>query len=85
MRGMTLYVVRNQLQQVAVLKLNARGTSGELVKVVTSNDFVVPTMVTAFGNSLYLPNARSTLRQLKTLRTGSRASIATDSPTNLNR
>ena len=60
MRGMSFYVVRNQLQQVAVLKLNARGTSGELVKVVTSNDFVVPTMVTAFGNSLYLPNARST-------------------------
>jgi hypothetical protein len=58
-RGMTLSVVRNQLQQVAVLELNARGTSGELVKVVTSNDFDVPTTVTAFGNSLYLPNARS--------------------------
>jgi hypothetical protein len=54
-----LYVVRNQLQQVAVLELNARGTSGELVKVVTSNDFDVPTTVTAFANSLYLPNARS--------------------------
>jgi hypothetical protein len=57
-RGRTLYVVRNQFNKVAVIKLNARGTSGELVKVLTSRGFDVPTTVAALGNSLYLPNAR---------------------------
>jgi sugar lactone lactonase YvrE len=59
-RGRTLYAVQNQLNQVAVIKLNARGTRGELVNVLTSDDFDVPTTVAAFGNSLYLPNARFT-------------------------
>ncbi|HEY6666328.1 MAG TPA: superoxide dismutase, partial [Propionibacteriaceae bacterium] len=59
-RGRTLYVVRNQFEQVAVIKLNAAGTSGQLVDTLTSNDFDIPTTVAAFGNSLYLPNARFT-------------------------
>jgi sugar lactone lactonase YvrE len=57
-RGKTLYVVRNQLNEVAVIKLNASGTRGRLVDTLTSPDFDVPTTVAAFGNSLYLPNAR---------------------------
>jgi sugar lactone lactonase YvrE len=69
-RGNTLYVVRNQLNQIAVFKIDADGTSGELVDTLTSADldppedsepaatFDVPTTVAAFGNSLYLPNAR---------------------------
>lgn len=57
-RGRTLYVVQNQLNQVAVIKLNAAGTSGTLVDTLTSPDFDVPTTVAAFGKSLYLPNAR---------------------------
>jgi hypothetical protein len=57
-RGTTLYAVQNQLAQVAVIKLNAAGTSGQLVDTLTSNDFDIPTTVAAFGNSLYLPNAR---------------------------
>jgi sugar lactone lactonase YvrE len=57
-RGNTLYVVRNQLNQIAVFKIDADGTSGELVDTLTSGDFAVPTTVAAFGNSLYLPNAR---------------------------
>jgi sugar lactone lactonase YvrE len=57
-RGNTLYVVRNQLNQIAVFKIDADGTSGELVDVLGSADFDVPTTVAAFGNSLYLPNAR---------------------------
>ena len=57
-RGNTLYVVRNQLNQIAVFKIDADGTSGELVDTLTSDDFDVPTTVAAFGNSLYLPNAR---------------------------
>jgi hypothetical protein len=58
--GTTLYVVRNQLNQVEVIKLNAAGTSGQLVDTLTSSDFDIPTTVAAFGNSLYLPNARFT-------------------------
>jgi sugar lactone lactonase YvrE len=57
-RGRTLYVVQNQLEQVAVFRLNAAGTAGQLVGTLTSNDFDIPTTVAAFGNSLYLPNAR---------------------------
>jgi sugar lactone lactonase YvrE len=58
--GTTLYVVRNTLNQVAVIKLNAAGTHGQLVDTLESADFDVPTTVAAFGNSLYLPNARFT-------------------------
>jgi sugar lactone lactonase YvrE len=57
-RGLTLYVVQNQDNQVAVIKLNAAGTSGTLVDTLTSDDFDVPTMIAALGSSLYLPNAR---------------------------
>lgn len=63
-QGNTLYVVQNQLNQIAVFKINADGTSGELLRVLTSDDldesvtFDVPTTVARFGNSLYLPNAR---------------------------
>jgi sugar lactone lactonase YvrE len=59
-RGKTLYVVRNQLNKVAVIRLNASGTRGRLVGTLTSPEFDVPTTVAAFGNSLYLPNARFT-------------------------
>jgi sugar lactone lactonase YvrE len=57
-RGKTLYVVQNQLNQVAVIKLDAAGTSGTLVETLTSADFDVPTTVAALGNSVYLPNSR---------------------------
>jgi len=56
--GTTLYVVQNQLNQVAIIKLDAAGTSGVLVDTLTSPHFDVPTTVAAFGKSLYLPNAR---------------------------
>ena len=56
--GTTLYVVQNQLNQVAVIRLDPDGTSGVLIDTLTSPDFAVPTTVAAFGNSLYLPNAR---------------------------
>jgi hypothetical protein len=57
-RGRTLYAVQNQLNQVAVIKLNTSGTRGQLVDTLTSNGFDIPTTVAAFGKSLYLPNAR---------------------------
>jgi sugar lactone lactonase YvrE len=58
--GRTLYVVRNQLNEIAVLTLDRSGTSGRLVETITSPDFDIPTTVAAFGPWLYLPNARFT-------------------------
>ncbi len=56
--GRTLYVVRNSSNNVAVFRLDAAGTSGELVEEVTDSDFRVPTTIARFGDSLFLPNAR---------------------------
>lgn len=56
--GRTLYVVQNFLNTVAVIRLYAAGTSGELVDQLTDPDFQVPTTIARFGNGLYLPNAR---------------------------
>jgi sugar lactone lactonase YvrE len=56
--GRTLYVVQNLLNTVTVIRLNAAGTSGELVDQRTDPDFQVPTTIARFGNALYLPNAR---------------------------
>ncbi len=58
LQGRTLYVVRNRLNQVAVVELNRRGTQGRVVDTLTSPDFDVPTTVAAYKGSLYLPNAR---------------------------
>jgi hypothetical protein len=64
--GRLLYVVRNTLNEVAVLRLDRLGTSGELVRTITAADldpstsFDVPTTVARFGRHLYLPNARFT-------------------------
>jgi sugar lactone lactonase YvrE len=56
--GHTLYVVQNRLNAVAVVKLNNRGSTGEVTGRITEPNFDVPTTVAAFGNRLYLPNAR---------------------------
>lgn len=58
LKGRTLYVVRNQLNKVAVVHLNRAGTQGRLVRELTSPDFDVPSTVAAYRGSLYLPNAR---------------------------
>ncbi|MEV4898896.1 superoxide dismutase, partial [Nonomuraea sp. NPDC055795] len=60
LRGRTLYAVQNRINTVAVLRLNAAGTEGRVVRRVTSALFDVPTTVAAFGSRLYLPNARFT-------------------------
>ena len=57
-RGRTLYVVQNRLEQVAVFKLNPRGTAGTLIEVLPVPDSDVPTTVAAYKGSLYLPSAR---------------------------
>jgi sugar lactone lactonase YvrE len=58
LRGRTLYVVQNQLNQVAVVRLDRTGGSGTVVAEITDPRFDVPTTVAAFGHRLYLPNAR---------------------------
>jgi sugar lactone lactonase YvrE len=58
--GRTLYVVQNQLNAIAVIRLDKRGTSGTVVRRITDPRFDIPTTVAAFGNRLYLPNARFT-------------------------
>lgn len=62
--GRTLYVVRNRLNEIAVIELSPTGRSGRLVRTITADDldpstsFDVPTTVARFGSHLYLPNAR---------------------------
>ena len=57
-QGRTLYVVQNRLNQIAEFRLNRSGTRGELVQLITSPDFDVPTTVTRSGGSLWAVNAR---------------------------
>jgi sugar lactone lactonase YvrE len=56
--GRTLYVVQNQLNTVAVIRLNHRGTQGTVTQRITDPRFDVPTTIARFGDRLYLPNAR---------------------------
>jgi hypothetical protein len=56
--GHTLYVVQNFLNQISVVQLDGKLTSGEIVQVLTDADFDIPTTVTNFGASLYAVNAR---------------------------
>ena len=56
----TLLVVQNQLNQVAVVRLDRGATSGTVTRVITSENFDIPTTVARFGSRLYLPNARFT-------------------------
>ena len=58
LEGHTLYVVRNRLNQVAVVELAPDLLSGSVVDTITSSAFDVPTTIDRFGNSLYLVNAR---------------------------
>jgi sugar lactone lactonase YvrE len=58
LEGRTLYVVQNQLNRVAVIQLNRRGTEGDVVALLTDPRFDIPTTVASFGRRLYLPNAR---------------------------
>ncbi len=58
--GRTLYVVRNTLNTVAVVRLDRNFAAGRVVDQITSPHFDVPTTVAAFGNTLYLVNARFT-------------------------
>jgi sugar lactone lactonase YvrE len=56
--GRTLYVVQNQLNQIAVIELSPDYSSGELVEILVSSNFRIPTTITWFGRYLYAVNAR---------------------------
>ena len=58
LQGKTLYVVQNQLNQVAVIELNSDYTAGTIVDTISSERFRVPTTIARFGSSLYVVNAR---------------------------
>jgi sugar lactone lactonase YvrE len=58
--GQRLYVVQNFLNQVAVVELNKKFTSGEIVNVLTNPNFDIPTTIDHHGRSLYVVNARFT-------------------------
>jgi outer membrane protein assembly factor BamB len=58
LQDLTLYVVQNRKNTVAVIALSADLASGTVTKLATSPAFDVPTTVAASNGSLYLPNAR---------------------------
>ncbi len=56
--GRTLYVVQNQLNQIAVIRINSSLTSGRVVTRITDPRFAVPTTIDDLGRRLYVVNAR---------------------------
>lgn len=58
LRGKQLAVVRNSLDEIAVLKLSPNLESATLVETLEDPEFSVPTTVASFGHTLYAVNAR---------------------------
>lgn len=56
--GKTVYVVRNALNQVAVIDLDPTFSTGVVSDTIPSPNFRVPTTIAEFGSSLYVVNAR---------------------------
>jgi sugar lactone lactonase YvrE len=56
--GKTLYVVQNQLNQVAVIALKPGFATGRVVTRLSDPDFKVPTTIDDLGRRLYAVNAR---------------------------
>lgn len=56
--GRTLYVVQNQLNRIAVVRLGRHYRCADVQRTITDPDFMVPTTVAAFGPWLYAVNAR---------------------------
>lgn len=57
-RGDDLFVVQNQLNQIARIELDRRGLHGEVVQTFTDARFDIPTAVDSFLGVLYTVNAR---------------------------
>lgn len=58
LQGRKLYVVQNFLNQIGVVRLDTRLTSGKVLEPILSDGFRIPTTVDAFGPYLYAVNAR---------------------------
>jgi sugar lactone lactonase YvrE len=58
LKGKTLYVVQNRLNQVAVVQLAPDLTSGTISELITNPLFRVPTTIADFGKAIYAVNAR---------------------------
>lgn len=58
--GRTLYVVQNQLNQIAVVKLDRDLDEGEIKRHLTDSDFDIPTTIAEGGGFLWAVNARFT-------------------------
>jgi sugar lactone lactonase YvrE len=58
LQGKTLYVVQNQLNQVAVVRLNSDLSAGTVESTLTNQSLRVPTTIARFGDALYAVNAR---------------------------
>jgi sugar lactone lactonase YvrE len=56
--GRTLYVVRNQNNQIAVVALGKGLATGTIARTITDPGFDVPTTIDRFGSTLYAVNAR---------------------------
>ncbi|MDQ1030610.1 sugar lactone lactonase YvrE [Streptomyces umbrinus] len=56
--GRTLYVVQQQQNAIDVFRLNSAGTRGTVITRITDPRFRIPTTAAAWGDRLYLPNAR---------------------------
>jgi sugar lactone lactonase YvrE len=56
--GRTLYVVQNQLNRVAVIRVDSALTSGRVLRHITDSRLAVPTTIDDFGRRLYAVNAR---------------------------
>ena len=60
LQGDVVFVVQNFLNQLATVRLSRDLLSGRVLAHTTDPDFDVPTSVAAFGEALYLVNARFT-------------------------
>ena len=56
--GKTLYVVRNRLNRIAVVRLEQGADTGGVVREIADSPFDVPTTIAEFGSALYAVNAR---------------------------
>jgi sugar lactone lactonase YvrE len=56
--GKTIYVVRNFLNQIAVVAVDPSFSEGTIVRTISDAAFRIPTTVAEFGDSLYVVNAR---------------------------
>jgi sugar lactone lactonase YvrE len=58
LQGRTLYVVRNQNNEIAVVQLGKDLATGTIGRTITDPDFDVPTTIDRLGSRLFAVNAR---------------------------